>query len=107
MQKRSLKKPRTHRFTSAFRWLTVLTRSFFIGRDNFDSNSQNKNLQSLKILSGGEIKDFYVVYVPCAQINSDDTEQLNFRFKFLILNSHIMSFYYPQDKAVKKTHSFV
>ena len=76
--KKKKTKPRTHTFTSPFRWLTVLTRSLFYGKGNFDSNSQNKNLQSLKILSGGKITDFYVVYVPCAQINSDDTVQLNF-----------------------------
>ena len=51
-----------------------------MGMDNFGSNSQNKNLKSLKIILRGKIKNFYVVYVPCAQINSDDTVQLNFRF---------------------------
>ena len=51
-----------------------------MGMENFDSNSQNKNLKSLKIILRGKIKHFYVVYVPCAQINSDDIVQLNFRF---------------------------
>lgn len=62
-KKSSLKKPRTHRFTSVFRWLTGLTRSlfFFMGMDNFDSNAQKKNLKSLKIILRGKIKNFYVV----------------------------------------------
>ena len=51
-----------------------------MGMDNFDSNSQNKNLKSLKIILRGKIKNFYVVYVPFAQINSDNTVQPNFRF---------------------------
>ena len=44
-----------------------------MGMENFGSNSQNKNLKSLKIIWRGKIKVFYVVYVPCAQINSGDT----------------------------------